>query len=136
SRTQLLKPSALRSDSRLPLELRSLDFQILPSPPSPATSSSSAAKHPPGKAHGYALASYGLTTVSSSVFGPRRRTGPWSSTGTGQGAGGGVGQAAGGQQKWDRGSSVLRSEGAGRAGLIARTIELAAAVKNTSFGEI
>lgn len=105
SRTQLLTPSALRLDSRLPLELRSLDFQILPSPPSPSTSSSYAATHPPAKADGYALASHGLTTVSSSVFGPRepQRTGPWSSTGTGQGAGGGIGQAAGGQQKGDRG---------------------------------
>ncbi|BGO95466.1 hypothetical protein NBRC10512_006144 [Rhodotorula toruloides] len=149
SRTQLLTPSALRLDSRLPLELRSLDFQILPSPPSPSTSSSYAATHPPAKADGYALASHGLTTVSSSVFGPRepQRTGPWSSTGTGQGAGGGIGQAAGGQQKGDRGGVNVEvgvaawgervgqggsSEGGlRRGGKDRRTIELAAAVKNT-----
>ncbi|BGP27604.1 exosome complex component RRP41 [Rhodotorula toruloides] len=150
SRTQLLTPSALRLDSRLPLELRSLDFQILPSPPAPSASSSShSPTYPPAKADGYASASHGLTTVSSSVFGPRepQRTGPWSSTGTGQGGGGSVGQAAGGQQRGDRGSVNVEVGVAGwgervaqggssegglrRGGKDRRTIELAAAVKNT-----
>jgi exosome complex component RRP41 len=102
SRTQLLTPSALRLDSRLPLELRSLSFQILPSPPS--TSSSSIGGGPPAHADGYALASHGLTTVASSVFGPReaQRTGPWSG-GAGQSAGtGGGGATAGGAQKGDK----------------------------------
>ncbi|KAL7344075.1 hypothetical protein BJY59DRAFT_251 [Rhodotorula toruloides] len=57
SRTQLLTPSALRLDSRLSLELRSLDFQLLPSPPPPSTSSSYAAAK--------ALASHGISPPSS-----------------------------------------------------------------------
>lgn len=93
SRTQLLTPSALRLDSRLPLELRAVSFAILPAPPSTATAGTT----PPAHADGYATASHGLTTVSSSVFGPReaQRTGAWS------GAGGGGG-AAGGAQKGDK----------------------------------
>lgn len=84
SRTQLLTSSALRLDSRLPLELRSLEFQILPAPPSSSSSnpfvSSSA---PPASADGYAIVSHGLTKVSSSIFGPREsvRNGPFSGAG-------------------------------------------------------
>ncbi|KAG0666371.1 Exosome non-catalytic core component [Rhodotorula mucilaginosa] len=147
SRTQLLTPSALRLDSRLPLELRSLSFQILPSPPS--TSSSSIGGGPPAHADGYALASHGLTTVASSVFGPReaQRTGPWSG-GAGQSAGtGGGGATAGGAQKGDKaqvnvevgiaawaervGQGAATEGGVRRAGKDRRTIEIAAAVKNT-----
>ncbi|GAA5973241.1 hypothetical protein JCM21900_001014 [Sporobolomyces salmonicolor] len=106
SRTQLLTPSSLRLDSRLPLELRSLSFQILPSPPSTASSSSSSSSSssyaptsPPAAADGYALVSHGLTTVSSSVFGPREplRSGAWSGTSQGGMA------TAGGAQKGDKG---------------------------------
>ncbi|GAA5923217.1 hypothetical protein JCM3775_007468 [Rhodotorula graminis] len=157
SRTQLLTPSALRLDSRLPLELRDLAFTILPSPPTASTSYSPTA--PPAAADGYAQAQHGLTTVAAAVFGPReqQRTGPWSSTGTGQGAGGGVGAAAGGAQKGDRGqvnvevgvaawservqqqqqgsssssSSAGAEGGLRRGGKDRKTIELAAAVKNT-----
>lgn len=73
SRTQILTPSNLRLDSRLPLEIRSTSFKILPSPPSSSSSSSSPSltSIPPGGADGYALVSHGLTTVSSSIFGPR-----------------------------------------------------------------
>ena len=87
SRTQLLTPSNLRLDSRLPLELRSLSFQILPSPPS----SSSLLPTPPASADGYALVTHGLTRVSASVFGPREgmRTGAFSG-----GGGGGKGDKA------------------------------------------
>lgn len=154
SRTQLLTPSALRLDSRLPLELRDLSFSILPSPPSPSSSSSSslyAPTAPPAHADGYARASHGLTTVAASVYGPRdpQRSGPWSAQGTGQGAGGGVGVAAGGAQKGDRGqvnvevgvaawSERVQVQGAAgtdgglrKGGKDRRTIELAAAVKNT-----
>lgn len=76
SRTQLLTPSALRLDSRLPLELRSLEFKILPAPPS-----STNPALPPAQADGYATVSHGLTRVSASVFGPREpiKTGPFSS---------------------------------------------------------
>lgn len=110
SRTQLLTPSALRLDSRLPLELRSLAFEILPSPPSTSTATATAAGGgPPAHADGYAVASHGLTTVASSVFGPReaQRTGPWSGAagagaGTGAGGGGGGGATAGGAQKGDK----------------------------------
>lgn len=107
SRTQLLTPSALRLDSRLPLELRALAFEILPSPPSSSSSSSFvSASTPPAHADGYATASHGLTTVASSVFGPREahRTGPWSAAaGAGGAAAGGGGAAtAGGAQKGDR----------------------------------
>ncbi|GAA5905568.1 hypothetical protein JCM8208_005773 [Rhodotorula glutinis] len=157
SRTQLLTPSALRLDSRLPLELRDLAFAILPAPPTASTSYSPT--QPPAGADGYAQASHGLTTVAAAVFGPReqQRTGAWSSTGTGQGAGGGVGQAAGGAQKGDRGqvnvevgvaawservqqqqqqqgsssSSAAAEGGLRRGGKDRKTIELAAAVKNT-----
>lgn len=153
SRTQLLTPSALRLDSRLPLELRHLSFAILPSPPTASTSYSQT--QPPAGADGYAQAQHGLTTVAAAVFGPReqQRTGPWSSTGTGQGAGGGVGAAAGGAQKGDRGqvnvevgvaawservqrqgsssSSSGPEGGLRRGGKDRKTIELAAAVKNT-----
>lgn len=107
SRTQLLTPSALRLDSRFPLELRSLSFEILPAPPA-SSSSTSTISTPPAHADGYAVASHGLTTVSSSVFGPReaQRTGAWSGgagQGSGAGAGGGGGGAtAGGAQKGDR----------------------------------
>lgn len=153
SRTQLLTPSALRLDSRLPLELRDLSFSILPSPPSPSSPSSSslyAPTAPPAHADGYARASHGLTTVAASVYGPRdpQRSGPWSAQGTGQGAGGGVGVAAGGAQKGDSGqvnvevgvaawSERVQVQGAGtdgglrKGGKDRRTIELAAAVKNT-----
>lgn len=155
SRTQLLTPSALRLDSRLPLELRDLAFAILPAPPTASTSYSPT--QPPAGADGYAQASHGLTTVAAAVFGPReqQRTGAWSSTGTGQGAGGGVGAAAGGAQKGDRGqvnvevgvaawservqqqqkgsssSSSAAEGGLRRGGKDRKTIELAAAVKNT-----
>lgn len=86
SRAPLLTPSNLRLDSRLPLELRSLSFQILPSPPSSA--SSSAPSLPPAGADGYALVSHGLTRASSSVFGPREqsRTGAFSGGGQQGGA--------------------------------------------------
>ncbi|GAA5846716.1 hypothetical protein JCM9279_003424 [Rhodotorula babjevae] len=156
SRTQLLTPSALRLDSRLPLELRDLTFSILPSPPTASTSTSYSHTLPPAGADGYAHAQHGLTTVAAAVFGPReqQRTGPWSSTGTGQGAGGGVGPAAGGAQKGDRGqvnvevgvaawservqqqqhgssSSGPTEGGLRRGGKDRKTIELAAAVKNT-----
>lgn len=97
SRTQLLTPSSLRLDSRLPLELRSLSFQILPSPP-PLDSLHSPSL-PPALADGYAKVSHGLTTVTSSVFGPREgmRNGAWSNQGGGGGGGGGM-------QKGDRGN--------------------------------
>ncbi|GAA6002742.1 uncharacterized protein JCM10292_002994 [Rhodotorula paludigena] len=147
SRTQLLTPSALRLDSRLPLELRDLSLSILPAPPSPsAASPSSSSALPPAGADGYALASHGLTSVSSSVFGPREpaRSGAWS--GTGAAAQGGP-ATAGGAQKGDRGTVNVEvgvaawSERVGqgqaseggvrRGGKDRRTIELAAAVKNT-----
>lgn len=85
SRAQLLTPSNLRLDSRLPLELRSLSFQILPSPPT----SSSAPATAPANADGYSLVSHGLTRVSASVFGPREaiKAGAFS----GQGGAGGKG---------------------------------------------
>lgn len=82
SRAPLLTPSNLRLDSRLPLELRSLTFSILPSPP---------LLTPSGQADGYAQVSHGLTKVSASVFGPResQRTGAFSGAGgAGQGGGG------------------------------------------------
>lgn len=106
SRTQLLTPSALRLDSRLPLELRDLSLSILPAPPSPSASSAaspSSSALPPAGADGYALASHGLTSVSSSVFGPREpaRSGAWS--GAGAAAQGGP-ATAGGAQKGDRGT--------------------------------
>ena len=84
SRTQLLTTSALRIDSRLPLELRHLSFSLLPAPPS-APHAFAAAALPPAQADGYARVSHGLTTVSASVFGPREpaKTGPFSSAGTG-----------------------------------------------------
>ncbi|SCZ94136.1 BZ3500_MvSof-1268-A1-R1_Chr12-2g03710 [Microbotryum saponariae] len=94
ARMQLLTPSDLRLDSRLPLELRSLSFEILPSPPTvPSTSYALSA---PSNPDGYALVSHGLTTVSSSVLGPREpsRSGPFSGSGGGAGAGAG-GSAAG-----------------------------------------
>ncbi|GAA5921418.1 hypothetical protein JCM6882_005457, partial [Rhodosporidiobolus microsporus] len=158
SRTQLLTPSSLRLDSRLPLELRALSFQILPCPPHPSTSSlasSSSAQHPspsfspttpPANADGHALVSHGLTSVSSSVFGPRepQRSGPFSGGGAGGGAGGGGG---GGGQKGERGtvnvevgivgwgervgSGAASEGGVRRGGKDRRTIELAAAVKST-----
>ncbi|GAA6011600.1 hypothetical protein JCM10207_002675 [Rhodosporidiobolus poonsookiae] len=147
SRTQLLTTSALRLDSRLPLELRALSFQILPAPPPTSTtpSSSSALYHPtapPALADGYASVSHGLTSVSASVFGPReqQRNGPWSGQGAGQGA-------AGGTQRGDRGTvnvevgvagwgervgqGAQNEGGVRRGGKDRRTIELAAAVKNT-----
>ena len=82
SRTQLLTTSALRIDSRLPLELRHLNFSILPSPPS-APNAFAASALPPAQADGYAIVSHGLTTVSASVFGPREpaKTGPFSAAG-------------------------------------------------------
>ncbi|KAK4699624.1 hypothetical protein P7C70_g6633, partial [Phenoliferia sp. Uapishka_3] len=88
SRAQLLTPSNLRLDSRLPLELRSLSFQILPSPPTSSTSPATA----PANADGYSLVSHGLTRASASVFGPREsiRTGAFSG-GAGSGGGGGKG---------------------------------------------
>lgn len=173
SRTQLLTPSALRLDSRLPLELRSLSFEILPSPPSTSSSSiGGGGGGPPAHADGYALASHGLTTVASSVFGPReaQRTGHWSGgagAGTGAGGGGGGGATAGGAQKGDKaqvnvevgiaawaervGQGAATEGGVRRAGKDRsacaplyhtlrqrlnpdpgrRTIEIAAAVKNT-----
>ncbi|GAA5876889.1 hypothetical protein JCM1840_002693 [Sporobolomyces johnsonii] len=140
SRTQLLTPSALRLDSRLPLELRSLSFEILPCPPN---SSSYAPTSPPAAADGYALVSHGLTTVSSSVFGPREqlRTGPWSGNPQGGSAN------AGGAQKGDRaqvnvevgvaawgervGAGGASEGGVRKGGKDRRAVELAAAVKNT-----
>ncbi|GAA6039958.1 hypothetical protein JCM8097_002639 [Rhodosporidiobolus ruineniae] len=148
SRTQLLTPSALRLDSRLPLELRNLDFQILPAPPPPSASSFYAPTAPPAHADGYARVQHGLTSVASSVYGPRdpQRSGPWSGNQGGT-AGGGQGAAAGGQQKGDRGSvnvevgvaawgervgqGAASEGGLRRGGKDRRTIELAAAVKNT-----
>ncbi|GAA5845384.1 hypothetical protein JCM5353_004815 [Sporobolomyces roseus] len=139
SRTQLLTPSSLRLDSRLPLELRSLSFQILPSPP-PLNSLHSSSL-PPALADGYAKVSHGLTTVTSSVFGPREgmRNGAWSN----QGGGGG----GGGMQKGDRGNvnvevgsaawgervqqSSSSEGGVRKGGKDRRTVELAASVKNT-----
>ncbi|KAM0786048.1 hypothetical protein ACM66B_006859 [Microbotryomycetes sp. NB124-2] len=80
SRAQLLTPSNLRTDCRLPLEVRQLAFDILPSPSSPALQTT------PAGADGYAIVSHGLTKVSSSVFGPREpsRTGAFSGGGSGQ----------------------------------------------------
>ncbi|GAA5820535.1 hypothetical protein JCM10212_002757 [Sporobolomyces blumeae] len=146
SRTQLLTPSALRLDSRLPLELRSLSFEILPSPP-PTSSTRDALYRPavpPAHADGYAQVSHGLTTVSASVFGPReplRAAGPWSANQQGQAATGG------GHQKGDRGNvnvevgsaawgervqaSTAGDAGVRKAGKDRRTVELATAVKNT-----
>jgi len=91
SRIQLLTPSHLRLDSRLPLELRSLSFQILPSPPaSQATALASGA--PPAQADGHAVVAHGLTKVTSSVFGPREpvRTGAFSGSGGGGAQQGGL----------------------------------------------
>ncbi|GAA5885863.1 hypothetical protein JCM16303_000089 [Sporobolomyces ruberrimus] len=141
SRTQLLTPSSLRLDSRLPLELRSISFSILPSPPS--SHSPSSPSFPPALADGYSRVSHGLTTVTSSVFGPREslRTGPFS----GQANQGGQG---GGTQKGDRGTvnvevgtaawgervSNLPSSNEGglrKGGKDRRTIELASSIKNT-----
>ncbi|KDE04186.1 hypothetical protein MVLG_05349 [Microbotryum lychnidis-dioicae p1A1 Lamole] len=96
ARTQLLTPADLRLDSRLPLELRSLSFQILPSPPTvPSTSYAILA---PSNPDGYALVSHGLTTVSSSVLGPREpsRSGLFSGSGGGAGAGGSAAGTASG----------------------------------------
>ena len=92
SRAQLLTPSNLRVDSRLPLEIRALSFQILPSPP---TSNSSPATAP-ANADGYALVSHGLTRVSASVFGPREaiKTGAFSGGGGGGAAGAKAGDKA------------------------------------------
>lgn len=91
SRTQLLTQSNLRLDSRLPLELRSISFQILPSPPSTSTLSTlpSLTSTPPAQADGYAIVSHGLTRISSSIFGPREsiRSGAFSSGGGGGGTG-------------------------------------------------
>ncbi|KAK4048541.1 Exosome non-catalytic core component [Microbotryomycetes sp. JL201] len=79
SRAQLLTPSNLRTDCRLPLEVRQLAFDILPSPHAPALQAT------PAGADGYAVVSHGLTKVSSSVFGPREpsRTGAFSGGGAG-----------------------------------------------------
>ncbi|GAA5902971.1 uncharacterized protein JCM6883_002651 [Sporobolomyces salmoneus] len=141
SRTQLLTPSSLRLDSRLPLELRSLSFEILPAPlPFDSLHSPS---FPPALADGFAKVSHGLTTVTSSVFGPREslRTGAWSGQGQSQshpatGAGGErgnvnveVGSAAWGERVSNLPSS---SEGGVRkGGKDRRTVELASAIKNT-----
>ncbi|GAA5838240.1 hypothetical protein JCM3766R1_001871 [Sporobolomyces carnicolor] len=139
SRTQLLTPSSLRLDSRLPLELRSLSFEILPAPP-PFDSLHSPA-FPPALADGFAKVSHGLTTVTASVFGPREslRTGPWSGQGQSNqpSATGGdrghvnveVGSAAWGERVSNLPSS---SEGGVRkGGKDRRTVELASAIKNT-----
>ncbi|GAA5827710.1 hypothetical protein JCM11251_001800 [Rhodosporidiobolus azoricus] len=151
SRTQLLTPSSLRLDSRLPLELRSVSFQILPCPPHPSTSTSAASLSPslspttpPANADGHALVSHGLTTVSSSVFGPRepQRSGPFSGGGAGGGGGGGGGGTGGergtvnvevGVVGWGErvGSGSASEGGVRRGGKDRRTIELAAALKNT-----
>ncbi|GAA5989860.1 hypothetical protein JCM10908_002353 [Rhodotorula pacifica] len=149
SRTQLLTPSALRLDSRLPLELRSLSFEILPCPPSSSSSSHATTSTPPAHADGYAIASHGLTTVSSSVFGPReaQRTGPWSAQGQAGGTATGGGATGGGAQKGDKaqvnvevgiaawaervGQGAANEGGVRRGGKDRRTIEIAAAVKNT-----
>lgn len=76
SRTQLLTPSNLRLDSRLPLELRALSLSILPSPAVAAAGGGIAT----AGCDGYSSCSHGLTRVTSSVFGPREpsRTGPFS----------------------------------------------------------
>ncbi|GAA5858658.1 hypothetical protein JCM8547_001409 [Rhodosporidiobolus lusitaniae] len=152
SRTQLLTPSSLRLDFRLPLELRSFSCLILPSPPAPSTSSSSssapqpsyAPTQPPAQADGHAQVSHGLTAVASSVFGPReqQRNGAWSGGGAGGGGGGGggaqgaergtvnveVGVAAWGERV---GSGAGSEGGVRKGGKDRKTIELAAAVKNT-----
>ncbi|GAA6008389.1 hypothetical protein JCM11491_004458 [Sporobolomyces phaffii] len=141
SRTQLLTPSALRLDSRLPLELRSVSFEILPAPP--PFDALDQPSFPPALADGYAKVSHGLTTVTCSVFGPREslRTGPWSGQGQNHAAGGG-------QQKGDRGAvnvevgsaawgervSNLPSSSEGgvrKGGKDRRTVELASSIKNT-----
>lgn len=84
SRTQLLTSSALRIDSRLPLELRALSFAILPSPPSTSHPFLASAL-PPGAADGHAAVAHGLTRVTASVYGPREplRTGAFSGAGGG-----------------------------------------------------
>jgi exosome complex component RRP41 len=87
SRIQLLTPSALRLDSRLPLECRSISFSILPSPPS-TSSVTPQTSLPPAGADGYAQVSHGLTKVSASIFGPREpiKIGPFSSSTGAQGS--------------------------------------------------
>ncbi|KAI5478144.1 exosome complex component RRP41 [Pseudohyphozyma bogoriensis] len=132
SRTQLLTQSNLRVDSRLPLELRSLSFQILPSPPSTSTSPSA----PPAGADGYALVSHGLTRVSASVFGPREgmRSGAFS------GAGGGGGARPGdkatvnvevGVAGWSERNAAGTAGGVRKGGKDRRTIELSTSLKAT-----
>ncbi|BGP19969.1 hypothetical protein JCM10213_006746 [Rhodosporidiobolus nylandii] len=137
SRTQLLTPSALRLDSRLPLELRSLSFQILPAPPPPSASATHPPTAPPAQADGYALVSHGLTTVSSSVYGPREpmRNGAWSGGDKGGASKGDkaqvnveVGVAGWGERV---GSGAASEGGVRRGGKDRRTLELATSLKNT-----
>lgn len=133
SRTQLLTTSALRIDSRLPLELRHLSFSLLPAPPS-APHAFAAAALPPAQADGYARVSHGLTTVSASVFGPREpaKTGPFSSAGTGSRPGDKasvnveVGVAGWSERNTSNNASGLRKGGRDR-----KTIELSSALKAT-----
>ncbi|KAL8291997.1 hypothetical protein RQP46_001463 [Phenoliferia psychrophenolica] len=132
SRAQLLTPSNLRVDSRLPLELRSLSFQILPSPP---TSSSSPATAP-ANADGYALVSHGLTRVSASVFGPREslKTGAFSGGGGGGGGGGKAGDKATvnvevGVAGWSERNQA--GGGVRKGGKDRKTIELNSSIKAT-----
>lgn len=79
SRTQLLTPSNLRLDSRMPLELRALSLSISPSPSTSSSAGSSSAL-PLAGADGQANCQHGLTRVSATIFGPReplRGTGPF-----------------------------------------------------------
>ncbi|KAM0750554.1 ribosomal protein S5 domain 2-like protein [Meredithblackwellia eburnea MCA 4105] len=135
SRAQLLTASNLRLDSRLPLELRALSFQILPAPPT----SFGAPAFPPAQADGYALVSHGLTRVSASVFGPREamRTGAFSG-GVGGGAGGGGGgkgmdkatvNVEVGVAAWSERNTA--APGVRKGGKDRRTVELSASIKAT-----
>ncbi|GAA5955823.1 hypothetical protein JCM3765_001863 [Sporobolomyces pararoseus] len=144
SRTQLLTPSALRLDSRLPLELRSISFEILPSPPPFDGTTSTSRAFPPALADGYSKVSHGLTTVTCSVFGPREsiRVGPFSGGGGGGGAQAqstALGTSDRGSMNVEVGSAawgerVNQSEATGgvrKGGKDRRTVELAASIKNT-----
>ncbi|GAA5973553.1 hypothetical protein JCM11641_007115 [Rhodosporidiobolus odoratus] len=140
SRTQLVTPSSLRLDSRLPLELRSISFQILPQPPPPSSSHSNSNEYhptqPPAQADGYAKVSHGLTTVSSAVYGPRepQRNGPWSNQGqqgTNKGDRGTVNVEVGVVGWTERVGQPTTDGGLRKAGKDRRTIELAHAIKNT-----
>ncbi|KAK4053614.1 Exosome non-catalytic core component [Microbotryomycetes sp. JL221] len=86
SRAQLLTPSNLRTDCRLPLECRQTWFQLGPTTFSDhhRRDDDDMTSRLPSNADGYAIATHGLTKVSSTVFGPREpnRTGAFSSSTT------------------------------------------------------